>query len=148
MGARGPVPARSDQRRRRNQPETPTEQVEITGQVKIPAADESWHPKVTAWYTALEQSGQARYYEPSDWQAAQIAAETLHRFLTDEKPNAQLLAQFNAMQAALMVTEGARRRAGVEVVRRQDADPTEKPAGENVTRMDERRKRLSSSDAS
>lgn len=148
MGARGPVPARSDQRRRRNQPETPTEQVETTGQVEIPAADESWHAKAAAWYAALKHSGQTHYYEPSDWQSAQIAAETLHRFLTDEKPNAQLLAQFNAMQAALMVTEGARRRAGVEVVRRQDADPTEKPAGENVTRMDERRKRLSSSDAS
>lgn len=148
MGARGPVPARSDQRRRRNEPAVPTEQVEQIGEVLAPAADESWHPKASAWYAALELSGQSRYYEPSDWQTAQIAAETLHRFLTDEKPNAQLLGQFNAMQAALMVTEGARRRAGVEVVRRQDVDPTEKPAGENVTRMDERRKRLSSSDAS
>ena len=144
MGTRGPAPARSDQKRRRNKPETPVEQVEQDGAVEVPAADESWHPKASAWYAALEQSGQARYYEPSDWQTAQIAAETLHRFLTDEKPNAQLLAQFNAMQAALMVTEGARRRVGVEVVRRQGDASSQKPAGDNVTRMDERRKRLSS----
>ena len=144
MGTRGPAPARSDQKRRRNKPETPVEQVEQVGTVTVPPADDSWHSKAQAWYAALEHSGQARYYEPSDWQTAQIAAETLHRFLTDEKPNAQLLAQFNAMQAALMVTEGARRRAGVEVIRREPNEPTGKPAGENVTRMDERRKRLSS----
>lgn len=140
MGTRGPVPARSDQKRRRNVPEQPTEQVALEGEVSVPAAAEHWHSIAAAWYASLERSAQSRFYEPSDWQTAQVAAETLHKFLVDEKPNAQLLAQFNAMQAALMVTEGARRRVGIEVTRSSAGDAP-KAAG-NVTAMADRRKRL------
>lgn len=141
MGSRGPIPARSDQKRRRNKPDQPTESLVMDGEVLMPEPGE-WHPQAVAWYRSLGDSGQSRYYEPSDWQTAQIAAETLHRFLTDEKPNAQLLAQFNAMQASLMVTEGARRRSGIELERRVAQSGDEKPKAGNVTHMAGRRQRL------
>jgi hypothetical protein len=143
MGTRGPIPARSDQKRRRNKSESPTDSVTLEGVVEVPEPGD-WHSTALAWYGSLAESGQSRFYEPSDWQTAQVAAEALHRFLTDDKPNAQLLAQFNAMQATLMVTEGARRRAGIELERRVLQPEEEGPRGGNVTRMADRRKRLTS----
>lgn len=140
MGARGPAPARSDQRRRRNEPTTPTARIEVEGQVFVPPADETWHPTAAAWYAALAQSGQASYYEPSDWQNAHYCAGLMSRSLTEEKVNAQLIAQVRGLMTDLLVTEGARRRAGLEIVRRPVGDDAPEP--ENVTRMDDRRRRV------
>lgn len=141
MGARGPAPKRSDQRVRRNEPGTKPAQVEQVGDVEIPAADESWHPTAAAWYASLQDSGQSRFYEPSDWQNAHYCAGLMSRSLTDEKVNAQLVAQVRGLMTDLLVTEGARRRVGLEVVRTSGQDEP-KPSG-NVTRMEDRRKRVS-----
>ena len=43
MGARGPIPARSDQKRRRNAPTKPVERVAVAGAVVVPAAAKHWH---------------------------------------------------------------------------------------------------------
>lgn len=143
MGARGPAPARSDQRRRRNEPATPTITIELDGEVEVPTADESWHPTAAAWYASLAQSGQARHYEPSDWQNAHYCAGLMSRSLTEEKVNAQLIAQVRGLMADLLVTEGARRRVGLEVVRKSaTGEEGEQPSG-NVTRMESRRRRVS-----
>lgn len=143
MGTRGPVPARSDQKRRRNKPETPTDRVEIDGAVEIPEPVESWHTAAAAWYRSLEHSGQSRYFEPSDWQAAHFTAALMSDCLTGEGINAQLVAQIRGMMADLLTTEGARRRAGIELERKLAGTPAaaSTPSG-NVTVMDDRRKRL------
>lgn len=139
MGARGPAPARSDQRRRRNKPEKPIEKVELEGDVVIPEPGE-WHATAVDWYRSLKDSGQSRYFEPSDWQAAHFCAALMHECLSGPV-NAQLVGQVRAMMADLLTTEGARRRAGVEIERAQ-AESKPKPKSGTVTRMDDRRKRL------
>lgn len=141
MGTRGPAPARSDQKRRRNKPETPTQQVELEGDVKIPAPDEDWHPTALAWFGSLQTSGQARFYEPSDWQNAHYCAGLMSRTLTEEKVNAQLVAQVRGLMTDLLVTEGARRRVGLEIVRSAPPAAAATSSG-NVTVMGDRRKRL------
>ena len=141
MGARGPAPARSDQRRRRNEPATPTTQVDLEGEVKVPNPLESWHPTAAAWYESLQHSGQSRYYEPSDWQNAHYCAGLMSQSLTEDKVNAQLVAQVRGLMTDLLVTEGARRRVGLEVVRKAPADDVQQ--GGNVTRMEDRRRRIS-----
>jgi hypothetical protein len=144
MGTRGPVPARSDQRRRRNKPETPTDRVAIDGKVTIPAPAEGWHPIAAAWYGSLERSGQSRYFEPSDWQAAHFTAALMSDCLSGDGVNAQLVAQIRGMMADLLTTEGARRRAGIELERVLSGTPAAASTpGGNVTVMDDRRKRLS-----
>lgn len=140
MGTRGPAPARSDQRRRRNEPGTPVSQVEQTGEVEIPEPIDSWHPTAAAWYASLAQSAQSRFYEPSDWQNAHYCAGLMSQTLTEEKVNAQLVSQVRGLMTDLLVTEGARRRVGLEVVRKP-AEPEQKPTG-NVTKMSDRRKRV------
>lgn len=141
MGTRGPVPARSDQKRRRNQPETPVEKVEIDGEVTIPEPSETWHPTAAAWYSSLTESGQARYFEPSDWQAAHFTAALMSDCLTGDSVNAQLVGQIRGMMTDLLTTEGARRRAGIELERKIAGSPEQQGSG-NVTRMADRRKRL------
>lgn len=144
MGTRGPVPARSDQRRRRNKPATPTDKVEVQGAVAVPPPTDSWHPTAAAWYVSLEQSGQSRFFEPSDWQAAHFTAALMSDCLTGDGVNAQLVAQIRGMMSDLLTTEGARRRAGIELERALSGTPAAASTpGGNVTVMDDRRKRLS-----
>ena len=141
MGQRGPAPARSDQRRRRNAPAVPTERVELAGDVERPAPSEHWHPTARGWYESLTDSGQSRYYEPSDWQQAHFCADLMHRALTDEKINAQLVGQIRGLMTDLLSTEGARRRVSMEIVRvRAEDAPAERPG--NVTAMADRRRRV------
>lgn len=139
MGTRGPVPARSDQKRRRNAPVKPVERVEVSGEVVVPLPAEHWHVTAAEWYRSLVDSGQSRYFEPSDWQAARFCAELMHLALTGDT-NAQLVAQVRGMMSDLLTTEGARRRVGIELERKivEQAGTSRS----NVTSMADRRKRL------
>lgn len=97
-----------------------------------PSAKRSWHPTAKKWYEALTTSGQAQFYEPSDWATAYLVAENMSRDLrprvvgvtkegqavTASVPitGASLAAYLKAM-SSLCVTEGDRRRARMELER-------------------------------
>ena len=117
MGARGPVPKRSDQRRRQNKNPEGIATVSAPGAVHVeqPPADESWHEMARAWYESLAESGQARFYQPSDWQTARIWAEVLSRQLAGGRVSAQMIAAWAGAATELLTTEGARRRARLEL---------------------------------
>lgn len=149
MGVTGPVPKRADERRRRNKVDTT--RVEVFGHVDIPPANRVWHKVARDWYTSLAASGQAKFYEPSDWATAYIVAESLSRDmksqvvgvhpLTGEPIMATVplkgtsLSAYLKAMAVLLTTEGDRRRVQLEIVRRPE--PVEAPAG--VTRLDDYR---------
>ena len=132
MAEHGPIPKRSEERRRENKPETPIDSVPVSGSVQIPPADPKWHPTARLIYDSLPSSGQAKFYEPSDWSTAYLLAESLSRDLkpqsigiTDEGKvirayvplkGASLAAYLKGF-AALGVTEGDRRRMGIEIKR-------------------------------
>lgn len=204
-GAGGPVPKRSDQRRRRNKPVKPltkaatgpaasdvkpieqmtgaelnAKAAELSiegwnpkarvGQKReaivahlaatavdgIPEADPNWHDAAKRWYSALAKSGQAVFYEASDWAFAWITAESLSRDLKPQvvgiveetgevvraiipMKGASLAAYLKAM-TALLATEGDRRRAGIELERPTGADGAADNA--DVPSLDAYRKRL------
>lgn len=152
MGTRGPVPNRSDQRRRTNKPEDGIELTKAPGAVEVcvPKANAKWHPIAKRWFEALTTSGQAAFYEPSDWATAELIAESMSRDLkpqvvgmsetveTDSESGiaftkaepvmatiplkgASLAAYLKAF-ASLLVTEGDRRRARVELDRPRGGD--------------------------
>lgn len=139
MGSRGPAPARSDQRRRRNKPETPVERVEVDGDVTIPEPGD-WHETAVAWYRSLEQSGQSRFFEPSDWQSAHFTAQMMSKCLLAEDVSAQMVAQVRGMMTDLLSTESSRRRVGIELERK--VVQSSGKSSSDVTRLDDRRKRL------
>lgn len=143
MGSHGPVPKRDAERRRVNARTVPTTTVKIDDLIKepveIPAADEDWHEAARQWYDSLARSGQAVFYEPSDWATAYVLAETLHRELSPQPivtgngddthiewvtvpiKGSSLTAILKGM-TALMVTEGDRRRLSIELERKRATD--------------------------
>src|SRR5690242_6765714 len=132
-GSGGPVPKRSDQRRRRNKPEG-GEITKAAGaeKVAVPRADADWHPVAKRWFNSLAKSGQSRFYEPSDWATAFLIAESMSRDLlpqvvgvTDKGEvvrdtiplkGASLGAYLRAF-STLLTTEGDRRRMKLELER-------------------------------
>lgn len=115
----GPIPERSDQRRRRNAPEIPIDRVE-GGLVDVVGPDldvEGAHPLAVDWFESLRGSAQAKFYEPSDWQMARIAAQCLTDYMADDRRSAMKFSAFQAATTALLVTEGDRRRMRMEIDR-------------------------------
>jgi len=144
VGTRGPVPKRSIERRRRNA-DGATDAVTIIGEVRVPPVPQGLHPIARRMYASLRDSGQSSFYEPSDWEAARLAATVTTDMLwmpqqldRQAKPrkgsdgkvlprrprariSAELLAAVWKMWTDLMITEGARRRARLEIVRELSA---------------------------
>lgn len=132
MGARGPIPKRSEERRRRNVGDGPSPVQAPAGAPldlpPLPDPDPLWHPIAADWYLSLRSSGQAAFYEPSDWAMARYAAELMSRVLSsDRAPNGQLVSALDSVMARLLTTEGDRRRARIELERKPAA--REVPAG-------------------
>jgi hypothetical protein len=102
----------------------------------LPDPDALWHPIATDWYLSLRESGQAAFYQPSDWAVARYAADLMSKVLLSERgPNGQLVAALNSVMSSLLTTEGDRRRARMELERKKP----EAGASANVTALDDYR---------
>lgn len=105
----GPIPKRSEERRRTNKPARPIDRVALDGDIddlfgdgtpdpevenriqaddpdllvpaEKPEADDEWHPIVLDLYDSLSRSGQKIFYEASDWAVARVLCESLSRDL-------------------------------------------------------------------
>lgn len=155
-GSGGPPPKRSDQRRRANAPAR-GEPTKAAGAKKVtrPRVDPKWHPVAKRWFESLAGSGQAQFYEPSDWATAYLLAESISRELHPQPivvgkgadaevqmvtlpPKGTALAAWLKGMTALMVTEGDRRRAALELQR-----PAAGEADDGkVSHLDDARRRL------
>lgn len=135
---RGPVPKRSTERRRRNT-ESQTEVTVIAAPaVKPPDADPEWDVIAREWFESLRDSGQAQFFEPSDWHAARYCAEVMSRNLNQGKFSSVLFAAVWAAMNDLLSTEASRRRVRMEIER--DPNGAEQPAG--VTALADYRRNL------
>lgn len=139
-GTRGPVPKRSTERRRRNkESKVETVKIEGLGPVDVPPPDPGWHEIARDWYLSLAQSGQSKFYEPSDWQLARYIAQVMSLNLRQGKKfSAMLFTAVQAGMADLLTSEADRRRVRMEIERTDGA--VEQPA--SVTAIDDYRARL------
>lgn len=159
----GPPPKRSSERRRRNAPKIPLDKVtelpegSLPAKIKEPIPDSymepnpDWDPIVIRLFESFARSGQAIFWEPSDWAVAHFACESMSRDLgpqfvgisetTGEVMRERIplkgtsLAAYLKVFSQLMVTESERRRFSMEIERRQFTD--QKPA--SVSDIDTRR---------
>jgi len=152
--ASGPIPKRSDRRRRRNAPEVPIDTAQAATYVAVPGPDDEWHPIARNWYMSLKDSGQSVYYEPSDWATAYLIAESISRDLREQvvgvtdhgevimhkvpMKGASMSAYLRAM-TVLLATEGDRRRSRLELQRASEADVDDDAA---VAALDQYRQRF------
>jgi hypothetical protein len=141
MGTRGPVGKRSEEQMGHRSKDEKASVTKAPGALAVvmPEPDPLWHPIATLWYEALGESGQSRFYEPSDWAAAQYAAEAMSRNLNTERFSAQLFTGIWSAMNDLLTTEGDRRRVRLELQR-----PSEKSDSAGVTVLDEYRSALGS----
>jgi hypothetical protein len=143
-GSRGPVPSQSNQRRRRNKPDVvvDTAPSAMFGEVVVenaPKADDAWHPMAAEWFNSLARSGQAAFYEASDWAMARIAAQMMSKLCEADKPSAQMLASVLQLTSSLLATEGDRRRMRLELARGAQVDEDEQAS---VTAMADYQRKL------
>lgn len=135
MGVRGPVPKRKSQltghrsraelagatvteiRTGASSPSAPSPT--IAHQVKPPAASKDWHPLATKLWRALKESQQSAMYDASDWAALRLVMNDLSGFLKSFKRNSQTFAAVIDRLQTHLVTEGSRRRAGIELATRE-----------------------------
>lgn len=140
MGARGPVPKRNAQRRRRNEESKADTAPVLTSAVEAPPVVKSWSPAAKRWYESLTESGQAQFFEPSDWQAAQLVAGELSVYLRSKKRSAMMWSHIWTAMTDLLTTEGARRRLKIEIERpSEDEDDAE---ASDVAKLDDYRRRV------
>jgi hypothetical protein len=140
----GPIPKRSEelmghltkaQRAERTEGQAPGAE-----HVEIPEPDPEWNPIARRWYDSLAESGQSRFYEPSDWATAVYVAEAMSRNLRHpERFNAQLFATVLSASRELLTTEGARRQLRLELQRPRAGDSFD---GENVAAIANYRKHI------
>lgn len=155
MGTRGPAPKRADKRLGHiSKANRAVERLPGAPVVKPPAARSDWHPVAKRWFQSLAKSGQSVYYEPADWETAWALAESMSREFKPQvvgrtgdgepvwaevPPRGAALAAWRQVMASLLVTEGDRRRAGVELYREAPEEETD------VSELAEYRRRLKSS---
>lgn len=161
----GPIRKRDAERRRRNKDgaetlvvnldETLAEEIEIpapplirevkndeTGEMEeLDEPISEWHPVAENWYLSLTKSGQAIFYEASDWSMAYLLADQIHQALQprpvqtgtddDGKPTYTYMvvpmpgSTLNAIikgSSMLMAMEGARRQLRIELDRKKRRD--------------------------
>jgi hypothetical protein len=108
--------------------------------VPVPDPDEAWHPIALRWYVSLSESGQSKFFEPSDWGTAMYVAEFMSRHLAGSALSGQMFASVMSATTELMSTEGSRRRLRLEL---QRADANKPASTLGVTAISEYKKRIS-----
>lgn len=128
MGVTGPVPNREDDltrpRVRRGKDEVPVTKG-IARPVKAKRAPKHWHPIAKRIYKSMRESGQADFYQESDWAYAYVVCEELSNYFqprtnyeSGEKYHKISGQSFQAIMSAmsnLLLTEGDRRRVRLEL---------------------------------
>lgn len=123
MAGFGPVPKRSDERIRRNKPDVEITRIEAVGEVEQPELKfTDPHPIIQSLWDSLGDSGQAKYYEPSDWEYMRFILHFADGLIKNSRPSGQMLQTITSAMTDLLVSEGARRRVRMEIERESAAN--------------------------
>jgi hypothetical protein len=160
VAARGPVPKRTEVRRRVNKPE---DGFEISNAPMLPveplAPNERWCDEALEVYTSASESGQAVFYQQSDWAILYLICDQINQnyqnqflgvrfmgrgeqeaiFGKKPMPAAVLSAVMHGL-GSLGMTEGDRRRIRIELTRGKEDDGPDAA----VVEMEDARSRLTS----
>lgn len=135
-GSGGPTPKRSDRRLGHTSKASRerASKAAAASKVSVPRADPEWHPVAKQLYESLKKSGQAQFFEASDWGTAWLLAESISRELSPQPmvvgkgehaqiemvelpPKGASLAAWLKGLSSLLATEGDRRRLRLELER-------------------------------
>lgn len=91
----------------------------------VPAPGEDWCELAKELYLSAAESGQADFYQKSDWMLWWSLCEDLDYYKRMGKRSGQMLQTIYSTMTELLVTEGARRKANVILT---DPEPEEDDA--------------------
>lgn len=123
----GPVPNRSEDLSRERDANRGDRAPITHGEakpVKIPLAGRDWHPIAKRLWDSLKASGQADYYQQSDWAYAFHVMEELSLYKKSAKRSSMMFGALDAALTKLLVTEGDRRRARIELQAPEEEKPS------------------------
>lgn len=128
MGTRGPIPNRSeDLARPRERNGEARQQGEITkGELyatTVPRADPEWHPIARRLWDGCKTSGQSQYYQNSDWALLYSICDDLSEYKSSGKRSSMMATVIYSSLSTLLVSEGDRRRARLELQAPQVEQP-------------------------
>jgi hypothetical protein len=98
--------------------------------IPIPDADEHWLPEAQSWFRSLKLSGQAEFYEASDWATAVAAAHAYDIALRTFSPG--WIANFVRLSERLGVTVVDRKRARIQLDEPDEPEDHDEDAADNV----------------
>lgn len=115
----GPIPNRSeDLARPRERGQGESAPVITKGEllpVKVPNANRDWHPSAQRIWDSMKVSGQAAFYQQTDWAMAHFLMGEISDYLNTSKKSSMMLASLMQALTGLCLTEGERRRARIEL---------------------------------
>jgi len=122
----GPVPNREDDLSRPRSRRSPDNKVTrgVLKPVVKPAARPEWEPFVREFYDSIGESGEADFYQNSDWHYARIVCDQLHAHYQSGMRSGQMFQSIMAAMTSLLVTEGERRRVKIELTEPKPTGPT------------------------
>jgi hypothetical protein len=114
----GPVPNReSDLARPRER--KGSDQVSVTKgtlrETKVPHADSDWHPIARKLWDGMKSSGQADFFQNSDWAYAYSLMDDLSEYKKSGRRSSQMAQVIYTSLGNLLVTEADRRRIRIEL---------------------------------
>lgn len=89
-------------------------------EVTIPTGDPAWHPVAMRMWDAMKRSGQADFYQDSDWAFAYSLMDDLSYYKSSGKRSGQMLQSIYSAMERLLLTEADRRRARIELSEPED----------------------------
>lgn len=130
MGTRGPIPQRSESLAR---PRERNGEARNTGEItqgamretQVPRAGRDWHPIAKRIWDAAKDSGQADFYQNSDWAYLYSVCDDLSEYKKAGKRSSMMATVIYSALGSLLLTEGERRRARIELMA---PTPDTKPA--------------------
>jgi len=94
--------------------------------IPIPTADPRWSPEARSWFNSLALSGQAEFYEASDWATAVAAARAYD--IAIRSHNASWFTNFVKLSERLGATITDRKRSRIELAEPEPSDADEEAA--------------------
>ncbi|WJN63101.1 terminase small subunit [Streptomyces phage phiScoe44] len=91
---------------------------------KVPNADREWHPIARRLWDSVKASGQTAFYQQSDYAVLYSLCDDLSHFKKSGKRSSQMAQTIYSALGNLLVTEGDRRRARIELHEPEDEGDT------------------------
>lgn len=135
----GPVPNRStdlSRDRDANRSDRPDLKKGTMRPVEIPEPDPEWHPLAKMVYDGMKNSGQADFFQESDWAYAHVICEELSHYKSQTRRSGQMFSSLSSAMTNMLLTEADRRRARIEL----EEEPVESLA--SVSAIDSMREEL------